>query len=110
MGVLVPVAFLLQPFGLGNVGEGAIKFAQAVQHDAAIDIGCREFRIELDRLVEIGHRAGQVAVAIGDDAVLPKRLGVAGGGRRNGNRDRRRGRLEHGDEDAAGIDRKGQRA
>src|SRR5205814_5553862 len=55
---------------LGNVGECAVELTQAIERDAAVDIGICEVRIVLDRPIEIGDRAVQVANAVREDAPL----------------------------------------
>src|SRR3954469_18319090 len=51
-------------FRAGHVGEGARELAQTIKHDAAIHVSIRKSWISLDRQVEIGERAGVVAIAI----------------------------------------------
>src|SRR5262249_62376473 len=61
-----------------EIGEGALKFLHAIEDDAAIDIGGGEFRIELDRMIEVVDRTVQVAVSIGENAMPAIRARAAG--------------------------------
>ena len=52
----------------------------AVQDDAAVDVGGRKFRIKINRLIEIGDGAPQVAVAVGENTLRSQESGVDRGG------------------------------
>ena len=49
---------------------------QAIERDAAIDIGLCKIPIEPDRLIEVGNRAGRLAAAVRCDPALPIGFGI----------------------------------
>ena len=67
---------VFNPLRLSNVGECAVEFVHAIEDDAAIDVGICKARIVLDRPIEVGDRAVQVAIAIREDPPLSIGFGV----------------------------------
>jgi hypothetical protein len=47
---------VINAFGPGNVGKCALEVAHTIEDDAAVDIGIREVRIEIDYQIEVGER------------------------------------------------------
>lgn len=64
--------------GLGDVGKCAFQIAEAMEDDAAIDVGLRRTGVEVDRQIEIDKRNIEIAGAIRLDAPFPIILGVPG--------------------------------
>src|SRR4029077_14522354 len=69
-------ALVFDPFRPRDVGEGTVEFSQPIKHDAAVYVGSRRFRIELDRMVEVGNGVVQVAPAVGGNSAFAKKPGV----------------------------------
>jgi hypothetical protein len=67
---------VINALGLGNVGKCAVELAHTIEDDAAVDIGIREVRIEIDRQIEIDEREDYVTTAIRRDAPLSMAFGI----------------------------------
>src|SRR5882757_5900070 len=61
---------VINALGLGDVSKSAVEVAHAIEDDAAVDIGIREARIEINRQIEVGEREVDVTIAIRQDAQL----------------------------------------
>src|SRR2546430_12379416 len=67
---------IINALGLGYVGKCALEVAHAIEDDAAVDVGIREVRIEIDRKIEVGESEVDVTIGIGQDAPLSLVFGI----------------------------------
>ena len=62
---------------LSDIGKGAIGLGLAIEDDTPIDVGAGRARIELDRRIEIGERAVEIAVAVEGHSAVAVEFGIS---------------------------------